>query len=83
MDQEKSIRAERAKQLLDDPLMIEAFRVIEIGAYDELLRVSGVDADRKRAELIDRINTIRAVKIALRGVIADSAQANKPRIGVA
>lgn len=62
-------RAARAEQLLNDPLLDEAFKKAEEDIYNELLRLPFWATDKKRRMLIDRINTIKGVKGYLRSQI--------------
>lgn len=71
--------AERAKQILNDPLFEKACQDVEQRSYEELLKLPYTDADvhRKRAELIDRINVIRSVKSELQAAIVKGWQAER------
>lgn len=59
--------ADKANQLLNDPVMKEAFAEVEKQAYEALLKVpdAGEQFDNFRRGCIDRINAIRDVKTHL------------------
>ena len=67
-------RATRAKQLLDDPLLREAFAEIERLAFEEFL-ASGHDADALRRACQDRITAIRNVRQHLSSLVTSGRQA--------
>ncbi|PSH64665.1 hypothetical protein [Phyllobacterium sophorae] len=69
MTTDKENRAYRADQLLNDPILDEAFKKAEDDSYNELLRLPFWASDKKRRMLIDRINTIKGVKGYLRSVV--------------
>ena len=67
-DSEKIHRGNRARELLDDELLREAFAAIEGDAQDQLLAAGPLD-DALRRAMADRINAIRNVKAALQSVL--------------
>jgi hypothetical protein len=73
-------RAERAKALLDDPVLTDAFVSIEVATIEELLALPP-EADDKRRHLSDRVNTIRAVREIFRTHVQHGAMlaAERPR----
>jgi hypothetical protein len=82
-DRDHVVRANRATQLLEDPLLIEMFAQAEQAAYAELLSARGWGADRKRRALVERINIIREIPDHLRTVVALGQTASRTRPGVA
>ncbi|MEP7454296.1 hypothetical protein [Phyllobacterium sp. SB3] len=70
-------RADRAEQLLNDPLLDEAFKKAEEDTYNQLLKLPFWASDKKRRMLIDRINTIKGVKGYLRSVKLNSKDTTK------
>lgn len=61
MSDEKIMRAQRARQILDDPLFIEAFEGLELGAIERLASCDAHDKDRLQT-LTMGLQTIRAVR---------------------
>ena len=59
MDADKLYKAERARALLDDPILQNAFKVLESSLVEEMLRGDATDEQRKSCS--DRINAARAV----------------------
>lgn len=75
-------RAQAAKRLLDEPLLVEALDSLEQRSIDQLLAAPAFSlfGDRKRRRLADRINTIRALRSELEMEIAMGNQAARPRV---
>jgi hypothetical protein len=73
---ETTRRAQEAKRLLDEPLLIEAFASIEADAIEEILTTN--DDDTRRV-LADRVNAIRALRAHLQAVIAKDVQDSRTR----
>lgn len=63
-------RAGEAKRLLDEPLLKEALFNIEQESINELLRLPTWRAHKQRMALIDRINTIKELRVRLHTYIA-------------
>jgi hypothetical protein len=74
---ERAQRGERARMLLQDPLLREAMDGIEKRYTEELLRVSSWRpfSDAKRRALIDRVNAVRELRAALESEMALGRQA--------
>lgn len=62
-------RAERAKMLLEEPVLVEAFAEIEIAHIEDALRAEDDEARRRAA---DRANAVRDVRIKLAGIVAEA-----------
>ncbi len=78
--QEREHRAREAKRIMEDALLIEAFKQVEADTFEELLTTKDWfgSGRRRRAALIDRINTIRDVQDVLRATIA-AGNTRQPR----
>lgn len=81
MDKER--RVNRARELLEDPLLNEMFSGLEEKALAEMLRVPSWSwrSDDKRRRCADQINTIRALKANLLLIVQMGA--DRPKGGVA
>lgn len=77
-NEERVLRGERARMLLQDPLLGEALDGLEKRYTEELLRTSAWRpfSDSKRRALIDRINALRDVRAALEAEMAMGKQAS-------
>jgi hypothetical protein len=79
-------RADKARQLLEDPILTEAFQIIEAKALKEAMNVpawAGVVGDRKRRRALERIKLISELRSQLDSVIREGKQAARPASGVA
>tara|TARA_R110000868_G_scaffold401128_1_gene676440 strand:- start:129 stop:392 length:264 start_codon:yes stop_codon:yes gene_type:complete len=74
---ERIQRGERARMLMQDPLLSEVMDSIEKRYMEELLRVSSWRpfSDAKRRALIDRVNAVRELRSALESEMALGRQA--------
>jgi hypothetical protein len=74
---ERILRGERARMLMQDPLLSEVMDSIEKRYIEELLRVSPWRpfSDAKRRALIDRVNAVRELRSALESEMALGRQA--------
>lgn len=74
---ERILRGERARQLLEDPVMKDALDSLEKRYTEELLRVSTWTrwGDRKRRALADRVNAVRELRAVLEAEMAMGRQA--------
>ena len=81
MDRER--RVNRARELLEDPLITEILDGLVEKDLAEMLRISSWSwrGDEKRRRLADRINTIRAIKANLLLIVQMGA--DRPKGGVA
>lgn len=74
-DAEKRRRAAEADRLLNEPLLKEAFDILEREAIEDMLKLGtlaiGPDDDRRRREAADRVNTIRIIRNRLHAIITD------------
>lgn len=75
-------RATRARELLADEILNDAFDKLEKAAFDQLLSLPSAD-DRGRFDLTERIKAIRGVKVALQSEIDVARASSKARIQVA
>lgn len=71
---ERELRAEKARILLDDPVLKQAIAGVEASAFEALLTAPD---DQARRELIDRIKAVRDVSSQLSAWIVDGKQAAK------
>lgn len=71
-------RAAEARRLLDEPLLNEAFDLIEHAAVEEMLKLPFF-ADRKRRMLADRVRVIRGIREHLRAVIMTAEDKSRSR----
>lgn len=69
-------RGARAKALLDNELLNEAFTVLE-AAYIERWRATHIDDDRGREKLFIAVNVVGKVRAHLSGVVANGHVAAK------
>ncbi len=79
-------RTMKAKQLLEDEVLIAAFDAVEAKAMREALAVPawhGTIGDRKRRVLLLKVNIIKELRGELQSVIATGQQAARPQSGVA
>lgn len=79
-------RADKARQLLEDPILIEAFKSIEDKALRDAMAVPfwhGSFGDRKRRRALERIKLITELRSYLDAVIREGKQAARPPSGVA
>ncbi len=85
MTRDEEIEAQRAQQLLEDPLLQRLFAEEYKAAVAELLTVRDAtpEADAKRRELIDRANTINGALGRLDRLVRVKQQAIRPRPQVA
>lgn len=79
MSEEAILRANRARQILDDPLFIEAFEGLEKGAIE---RISACDThDKERLQTLAlSLQTIRAVRHRFQLWVADGEDAARRQI---
>ncbi|MHA6684491.1 hypothetical protein [Mesorhizobium sp. A556] len=73
-------RAQAARRLLDEPLIVDALESLERRSVDEMLAAPAfsIFGDRKRRRLADRVNAIRALRSELEMEIALGNQAARP-----
>ena len=79
-------RADKARQLLDDVVLKEAFEAIEAKALRDAMSVPfwhGPVGDRKRRRALERMNLIKELRSQLESVILDGKRAARPQSGVA
>lgn len=62
-------KAERARQLLDDPILADAFAEIEIAHIEASLSATNDDTRRRAA---DRANAIRDVRAKLHDLVSEA-----------
>lgn len=67
-------RGNEAKRLLDEPLLKEAFDAVERDTVNELKRMPIWEADRKRRDLVHRLQLLEDVRQHLQAVIAAGKQ---------
>ena len=67
-DEEKIIRGNRARELLNDEVMTGAYAMVEAQAIEELLAADPLN-DALRCVMVERINALRNVKQALVSVV--------------
>lgn len=79
MTQERILRGNRAKQILDDPLVIEAFDGIEKGAVERLAACDVTDQKKLQA-LTMSLQTVRAVRHIFSLWIADGEDAARKEL---
>lgn len=75
--QDALYKAERAKALLDDTILADAFAEIEIAHIEGALRAV---TDDERRRCTDRANAIRDVRERLEGLVAEAERAAKERL---
>lgn len=75
-------KADRAKALLDDPLLKEAFDALEKGAIEALLALPP-SHDVDRLHYANMVNTIRGVRTALTAHITRAEHAARGKLKVA
>jgi len=76
----------KARQLLEDEVLIEAFEAIESRALRDALAVPawhGRVGDRKRRRLLEKVNMIKELRSELQSAILAGKQAARPQSGVA
>ncbi len=76
-------RRMRAQELLDDPVLMNAFDKLEEEALKELLKTENSwfrNVDLKRAALIHKIAAIKALRQELHTVILSGKIADYPRV---
>lgn len=78
-DHERRHREREAQRLLDEPLLKEAFDILEKNAFEEILQTRGWwrFGQAKRAELIERVRVIRDVQSRLRRIIESGKAAQQ------
>lgn len=79
-------RTMKAKQLLEDEVLIAAFDALEAKAMREALAVPawhGKFGDRKRRVLLLKVNIINELRGELKSVMMTGQQAARPQSGVA
>lgn len=79
-------RAMKARQILEDEVMIEALAAIESKAIRAALNVPpwhGRLGDRKRRRLLEKVNMVKELRSELQAVITAGKQAARPQSGVA
>jgi predicted dinucleotide-binding enzyme len=76
---DKLHKAERAKMLLDDDMLVAAFDQIEMDHIEAALSATD-DESRRRAT--DRANAVRDVRRLLDGVINEAERATRERINL-
>lgn len=79
-------RAMKARQLLEDEVLIEALASIETKAMRAALAVPawhGKLGDRKRRVLLEKVNLVKELRSELQSVITAGKQAARPQSGVA
>lgn len=77
-------RATKARQLLEDEILIAAFKAIEDKAYREAVEVPswhGRMGDRRRRMALEKVKIIRELRSELQTVIMTGKQAAKPQSG--
>lgn len=79
MTQELILRGNRAKQILDDPLVVEAFEGIEKGAVERLATCDANDIKKLQA-LTMSLQTVRAVRHIFSLWIADGEDAARKEL---
>lgn len=79
MSQETILRGNRARQILDDPLFVEAFQGLEKGAIDRLAGCDVTDKERLQA-LTMSLQTIRTVRHIFGVWMAEGEDAAKREI---
>lgn len=75
-EQDKLHRAERARELLEDPILKESFDRIERAASEAMLAPTADDETRRR--MADRVNAIRFVRGEFISVINANRDAPAP-----
>jgi len=79
-------RADKARQLLDDPILSEAFKAIEDKALREAMAVPfwhGPFGDRRRRRALERMKLINELRNQLQTEILGGKQAARSQSGVA
>jgi hypothetical protein len=82
MSSDATIRAERARQLLDDPLIQEALAALEADAIDALADTDAGKFSETQA-LVCRLQAVRDFRQRFASILTTGAQAERPRPGVA
>lgn len=72
-------RARAAERLLADPMMIEAFALVERDAIEAMMLAND---DAALREGRDTIKTVRAIAGKLKHAVLKVQEAKKPRLGV-
>ena len=75
-EMDKVYRAQRARELLDDPVLAETFQAIERTLIEEMLDTSISDDDRRRWS--DRVNAVRAVRDTLKQMVEAGKERPEP-----
>jgi hypothetical protein len=78
--QDAQYRAERARTLLDDPVVMTAFDLVEAYAIEDAINAKDDDA---RRHATDRVATVRAVRDEIRSVITQAESTARDRLTVA
>ena len=77
--QDKERRKSEAERLMGEPLLMEAFQVLENETVEELVNAKLLE-DAQRRALADRIRTIRDVKQRLKSVIQTGKVYDGPNV---
>jgi hypothetical protein len=76
LSEETIRRANEARQLLANPLLIEAFERVEAKDFEDALEV--FDADEK-LEFLRRVQALRAVRVEIETMILEGNAEVRPR----
>lgn len=86
MRADQQYRAMKARQILDDEVLIAAFEELERKAYAKAVAVpfwQGRLGDRRRRRALERVRIINELRGELETVIMAGASAARPQSGVA
>jgi hypothetical protein len=77
--QDAESRAVRASQLLDDPILMTAFDLVEANAIEAAL--AATDDDTRR-HATDRVTIARAVRAEIEGIVTNAKSAARERLNL-
>lgn len=79
-EQERKIRAEKAKQLLGDVMLADVFKSVEQDAIEAMISSPDDETRRRNA---DFVKAVRAVRGKLKSFVDDGKMLDRPKPGIA